>query len=118
MKDNDYLYFGGQPYTQDKRIVKLSNNTLVIHNASINDTSDNYKCTVLGEGNLVITHRLLVDPEKLQDFVPPQHSHKSIIRVTPSRRVEVHQGHSVTLGCETDIQPPPEIKWFIEVKLT
>ncbi|EZA50343.1 Lachesin [Ooceraea biroi] len=117
-KDGEYLYFGGQPYISDKRIVNLPNNSLVIHNASVNDTSNDYKCTVLAENNLVITHRLLVDPapEKTHQQSVPQHSHKGIIRVMPSRRVDVIQGHSVRLGCETDIQPPPEIKWFIENK--
>jgi len=113
MRDNEYLYFGGQSYIQDnKRIVKLSNNSLMIHNVSVNDTSDNYKCSVLGESNLVVIHRLLVDPEK----TPSQHSHKSVIHVSPSRRVEANQGTSVLLGCRTSIEPQPEIKWFIEVK--
>lgn len=113
MKDSEYLYFGVQPYTEDnKRIVKLPNNSLVIYNASVNDTSNNYKCIILGGNNAMVTHRLLVDSEKTH---PPQHSHKGIIHVTPSKRVDVNQGHSIRLGCETDIHPSPEIKWFIEV---
>jgi len=114
-KDNEYLYFGGQPYIADnKRIVKLSNNSLMIYNASVNDTSDNYKCSVLGESNdhVMVIHRLLVDPEK----TPSQNSHKSVIHVSPSRRVEVNQGKSISLSCWTSIEPQPEIKWFIEVK--
>ncbi|XP_070521260.1 protein amalgam isoform X2 [Cardiocondyla obscurior] len=119
MKDDKYLYVESQAHTEDyKRIVRLPDNTLVIYNASVEDSSDNYKCSILRNPDpIVLTHRLLVERSH-QDPVspPPQHSHKGIIRVTPERKVDVEQGHSITLGCETDIQPPPEIKWFIESK--
>lgn len=115
MKDEKYLYIEAHTHTEDsKRIVRLPNNTLVIYNASVEDSSNNYKCSILRNPDPInLTHRLLVD-EPVSP--PPQHSHKGIIRVIPSRKVEVNQGHTIRLGCETDIQPPPEIKWFIEVK--
>lgn len=120
MKDNKMLYFETQPHVEDpKRIVLLSNNSLVIYNASVSDSSNDYKCSILRQPNSInLTHRLLVDPERIheQSSSPPQHSHKGIIRVIPSRRVEVNQGNPIKLGCETDAQPPPEIKWFIENK--
>lgn len=123
-KDNDYLYFDLQAHIQDSnRIVRLPNNSLAIYNASVNDTSNNYECIIFRQpNNIMITHRVLIDPERPpqpavppQPMVPPQHSHKGI-RVVPSKWIEVNQGQSVRLGCETDMQPPPEIKWFIEVK--
>lgn len=119
MKDNKMLYFETQPHVEDsKRIVRLPNNSLAIYNASVSDSSNNYKCSILRQPDSInLTHRLLVDPERIREHSsPPQHSHKGIIRVIPSRRVEVNQGNLIRLGCETDTQPPPEIKWFIETK--
>ncbi|CAL1674798.1 unnamed protein product [Lasius platythorax] len=120
MKDNKILYFEAQPHVEDsKRIVRLPNNSLAIYNASASDSSNDYKCSILRQPDSInLTHRLLVDPIREQSAAspPPQHSHKGIIRVMPSRRVEVNQGHTIKLGCETDTQPPPEIKWFIENK--
>lgn len=120
MKDNKILYFEAHPHVEDsKRIVRLPNNSLAIYNASASDSSNDYKCSILRQPDSInLTHRLLVDPIREQSAAspPPQHSHKGIIRVMPSRRVEVNQGHTIKLGCETDTQPPPEIKWFIEVK--
>ncbi|KYM93929.1 Opioid-binding protein/cell adhesion molecule like protein [Cyphomyrmex costatus] len=118
LKDDKYLYFESQTYTEDdKRIVRLPNNSLVIYNATVEDSSDNYKCSILRNPDPIdLTHRLRVDENPRQESAPPQHSLKGIIRVKPSKKVEVKQGHSITLGCETDIQPPPEIKWFIENK--
>lgn len=118
LKDDKYLYFESQTYTEDdKRIVRLPNNSLVIYNATVEDSSNNYKCSILQNPHSIdLTHRVLVDENPRQESTPPQHSHKGIIRVRPSKKVEVNQGHNITLGCETDIQPPPEIKWFIEVK--
>lgn len=123
IKDNKLLYFEAQPQIGEdsKRIVRLPNNSLAIYNASVSDSSNNYTCSILRHPNSVnLTHRLLVDPMRTYQqpitLPPPQHSHKGIIRVIPARRVEAHQGASLTLGCETDTLPPPEIKWFIEVK--
>ncbi|XP_012527612.1 neurotrimin isoform X2 [Monomorium pharaonis] len=116
-KDGKYLYVESEPHTEDKRIIRLPDNTLIIYNASVEDTSNNYKCSILRKPDSIdLTHRLLVDERAHQESSPPQHSHKGIIRVLPGRRVEVNEGHAVKLGCETDIQPPPEIKWFIENK--
>lgn len=123
-KDNKMLYFETQPHIKEdlmKRIVLLPNNSLAIYNATVSDSSDDYKCNILRKPeNINLTHRLRVDPERTHQqsaaSPPPQHSHKGIIRVIPSRRIEVNQGQTITFGCETDTQPPPEIKWFIEVK--
>lgn len=118
MKDDKYLYVESQTHTEDyKRIVRLPDNSLVIYNTSAGDSSNHYKCSILRKPDPIdLIHRLLVDERPQEPAPPPQHSHKGIIRVLPSRRVEVNQGHNIRLGCETDIQPPPEIKWFIEVK--
>lgn len=124
MKEKTLLYFEKQPQIKpdlSKRIVLLPNNSLAIYNATVDDSSDDYKCNILRQPeNIYITHRLRVDPERTHQpsaaSPPPQHSHKGIIRVIPSRRMDVNQGQTITFGCETDMQPPPEIKWFIEVK--
>lgn len=121
MKDNKMLYFETQPQIEDsKRIVRLPNNSLAIYNAMVSDSSNDYKCSILRKTDSIkLTHRLLVDPERSHQqstaSPPPQHSHKGIIRVIPSRRIDVIQGDTIKFGCETDTQPPPEIKWFIEV---
>lgn len=118
MKDDKYLYVESQAHIEDyKRIVRMPDNSLVIYNASVEDSSNNYKCSILRKPDPIdLTHRLLVEGPHQESAPPPQHSHKGIIRVIPSKRVEVNQGHNIRLGCETNIQPPPEIKWFIEVK--
>lgn len=120
MKDNAYLYFDSQPHIEDtNRIVRFPNNSLVIYNLSVNDSSDHYKCSILRKpSNLNVIHRLRVEPERTQQSIdPPQQSHNAIIRVIPAKKVEVMQGHAVRIGCETEnVEPPPEIKWFISVK--
>ncbi|XP_014471498.1 PREDICTED: limbic system-associated membrane protein-like isoform X2 [Dinoponera quadriceps] len=154
MKDKEYLYVDSDSYTSDsKRIIRLPNNTLVIYNATISDSSDNYECIIVRKQNIVLTHRLRVDPKGPQSVAvppqpiapqqpvtsqqpatpqqpvapqqstvpsepvgPPQHSHRTLIRVMPKKRIDVNQGLSVTFGCETNMQPPPEIKWFVENK--
>ncbi|XP_032673698.1 lachesin-like isoform X2 [Odontomachus brunneus] len=136
MKDKEYLYVDSEPHTEDsKRIVRLPNNTLMIYNASFDDSSNNYQCIILLKEHIVLTHRLRVEPKGSQSAaipqqpvapqqstvppqpaVPPQHSHRGLIRVTPKRKIEVNQGHIITFGCETSIRPPPEIKWFVENK--
>ncbi|XP_011863765.1 PREDICTED: lachesin-like isoform X1 [Vollenhovia emeryi] len=119
LKDDKYLYVETQPHTENKRIVRLPNNTLVIYNASVEDTSDEYKCSILRKPDTIdLNYRLRVYERPYQESAtpPPQHSHKGIIRVIPSKKVDVALGHDLRLACETDIQPPPEIKWFIENK--
>lgn len=137
MKDKEYLYVDSEAHTLDpKRIVRLPNNTLVIYNATVNDSSNNYQCTILRKQHIVITHRLRVDPKgpsaipqppppvapqqqstmPPESVVPQQHSHRGLIHVKPKKRIEVNQGLSVTFGCETNMEPAPEIKWFFEVK--
>lgn len=122
MKDNKILYFESQPQIEDpNRIVRLTNNSLIIYNVTVNDSSNEYKCSILRTPDSInLIHRLwVVEPEKIHQqstaLPPPQHSHKGIIRVIPSRRIDVTQGNTIKFGCETDMQPPPEIKWFIEV---
>ncbi|XP_025158571.1 neurotrimin isoform X3 [Harpegnathos saltator] len=132
MKDKEYLYVEADPHTQDSRIVRLPNNTLMIYNASVNDSSNNYQCIIIHKQNIVLTHRLRVDPKSAattppqpapprytttpKPVIPSQHSHRSLIRVTPMKKIEANPGQSITFGCETNIQPPPEIKWFVESK--
>lgn len=132
-------------YQEGKRIVILPNNTLVIHDANVNDTSDDYECSIMHPKKTVtIKHRVQVvsqvpptqrvdvtserpqvlstdtqrmDAASERPQVPPSIHHKqSEIRVIPGKRVEVNAGDNVTLGCETRIQPIPEIKWYHEVR--
>ncbi|XP_012220072.1 neurotrimin-like [Linepithema humile] len=108
-RDNEYLYVESQPQISDhKRVVRLPNNSLAIYNATVNDSSNNYKCSIrLGNSDTVdVIHRVLVDPVDKKPH--------GIIRVVPESRIKVKQGDSVRLGCETDIHPQLEIKWFIE----
>lgn len=119
MKDDKYLYFGSQAQIEDdKRIERRSDNSLVIHNVTVEDSSENYKCTILRNPDPIdLIHRLQVErPQQGSAISPPQHSHKGIIRVIPSKKLEVNEGESIQLGCETNIQPSPEIKWFKENK--
>ena len=107
-RNDENLYSDNTAMTADStRIVRLPNNTLVIHNATSNDTSDHYECSILKNPPITITHRVLVD-----DRAPAPH--RPIIRVIPKKKVELTAGESVTLGCETRIQPPPETKWYHE----
>lgn len=137
-KDDNFMY-----HQVGKRIVILPNNTLVIHDANVNDTSDDYECSIMHpKKTITIKHRVQVvsqvpptqrvdvtserpqvlptvtqrtDAASERPQVPPSIHHKqSEIRVTPGKRVEVNAGDNVTLGCETRIQPTPEIKWYHE----
>lgn len=139
-KDDNFMY-----HQVGKRIVILPNNTLVIHDANVNDTSDDYECSIMHpKKTITIKHRVQVvsqvpptqrvdvtserpqvlptvtqrtDAASERPQVPPSIHHKqSEIRVTPGKRVEVNAGDNVTLGCETRIQPTPEIKWYHEVR--
>lgn len=137
MRDKNYLYFDAVLQVPElKRIVLLPNNTLVIHNATTDDSSNNYQCIILkANQNIVLTHRLRVDPKGSHSAagpqqpmtpppstmssgptIPPQHSHRIYVKTIPKKKIEVNQGQSITFGCETNIQPSPEIKWFIEVR--
>lgn len=104
------MYVESQPHVEDqKRIVRLPNNSLAIYNATVNDSSDDYKCSIQAENESIdVKHRVLVDPV---DKRP-----RGIIRVVPDSRIKVKQGDNVKLGCVTNIDPEPEIKWFIGVK--
>ncbi|KAL2717682.1 neurotrimin-like isoform X3 [Vespula squamosa] len=126
-KDDEFLYSDDNALTQDKnRIVRTPDNSLVIYNTTVNDTSDNYSCSILSDKPITITHRLLVDPAN--DRSPSVTTVSSlstmstsssvpIIYVTPSNKVEIKQGQNVTLGCHTKAQPPPtEMKWYHKAK--
>lgn len=95
----------------NQRIVRLPNNTLVIYNATTNDTSDDYECSILNKPPITIKHRVTVVSE------PPPASPASLIHVVPSKKVVVKAGENVTLGCETTINSTSEIKWYHEVKI-
>ncbi|XP_076236984.1 lachesin [Calliopsis andreniformis] len=107
-RDDENLYYDSTAMTEDSnRIIRLANNTLVIYNATSNDTSDNYECSILKKPPVTIKHRVLVD-----DRAPPPH--KTLIHVHPGKRVEVSAGENITLSCYTSIHPTPEIKWYHE----
>ncbi|XP_012135157.1 neurotrimin [Megachile rotundata] len=110
-KGDEFLYYDSNPMTSDKnRIVRLSNNTLVIYNATTNDTSNDYKCTILHTHPVTIRHQVLVESGRM----PAPQPHRPPIRVTPGRKVEVTAGENITLGCETRIQPTPVMRWYHE----
>ncbi|CAK9804137.1 Opioid-binding protein/cell adhesion molecule homolog [Anthophora quadrimaculata] len=114
-KDDEFLYYDTNPMKVDDRIVRLPDNTLVIHNATTNDTSNNYKCSILIIPPVTIKHRVLVDSVRTPVQPSPTQPHKvPLIRVTPGKKVEVNAGENLTLGCETRIQPISEIKWYHE----
>lgn len=106
LKDNTYLYVESRPQVDDpKRIVRLSNNSLVIYNATVKDSSNNYKCSIQRQPDTIdVIHRVLVDPVD-------EHRAK-IIRVIPNKRIKVKEGDNVKFGCEMDTDTPVEIKWF------
>lgn len=103
----------------NQRIVRLPNNTLVIYNATANDTSDDYECSILYNPPITIKHRLTVvsEPAPASPALPPTEQYKPplLIRVIPAKKVEVNAGENVTLGCETRIQSTHTIKWYHEV---
>ncbi|XP_017794440.1 PREDICTED: neurotrimin-like isoform X1 [Habropoda laboriosa] len=114
-KDDEFLFYDSNPMKKDYRMVRLPNNTLVIHNVTANDTSNSYECSILIEPPLTIKHRVLVYSERGPISPSPTQPHKEPpIRVTPGKKVEIKAGKNLTLGCETNIEPTPEIKWYYE----
>ncbi|XP_076176243.1 protein amalgam isoform X1 [Ptiloglossa arizonensis] len=112
-RNEETLYLDSTPMTLDtQRIVRLANNTLVIYNATRNDTSDDYECSILHKPPITIKHKVLVDDKAPAPYKPP------LIRVIPQYNVEVSAGENFTLGCEMRTQPTPHInyviKWFHE----
>ncbi|XP_066597949.1 lachesin-like [Prorops nasuta] len=104
-KDSEFLIMNKSP---ESRIRTLENNTLVIKDATMNDTSDSYKCSVLDKNNPAeIVHRVVIETKR-----PATGSASLNIRVTPDERVVVKHGERITLGCHIDLRPAPEIKWF------
>ncbi|XP_031832963.1 protein amalgam [Nomia melanderi] len=104
-RNNETLYYDSFAVTNDtRRIVRLQNNSLVIHNVTVNDMSDNYECSILEKPAITIRHRLIIDVDT------------SPIRVTPGSTVQVTAGEKLVLGCMTTMQPPPKIKWYRKIK--
>lgn len=98
-RNDENLYYDSTPMTNDSmRIVRLPNNTLVIHNVTLNDASDDYECTILQEPPITIKHTVVVDYNK--------------IHVYPKKTIHANAGETITLGCNTSMQPEPEIKWY------
>ncbi|XP_003394043.1 opioid-binding protein/cell adhesion molecule homolog [Bombus terrestris] len=118
-KDDEFLYYDSNPMNADKeRMVRLWNNTLVIYNATLNDTSNDYECSILNKPPITIKHRVLVSDEApVPSPLPPRQQHKPPpVHVTPAKRVEVNVGQNITLGCESREEPMSEIKWYHENK--
>lgn len=116
-KADELLYSDSHAmHESEKRIVRLPNNTLVIYNATINDSSV-YECSILKRPPIVIRHRVRVEIGRPPSpTTPPTSQYKPpLIRATPAKKVEVNVGENVTLGCETRMQTKPEIKWYHEV---
>ncbi|XP_076375756.1 opioid-binding protein/cell adhesion molecule homolog [Megalopta genalis] len=102
-RNDENLYYDSTPMTSDSnRIVRLQNNTLVIHNVTVNDTSDDYECTILQDPPITIKHKVVVETDK--------------VRVYPAKTVTANAGETITLGCDTSMQPAPEIKWYHKSK--
>ncbi|XP_076641151.1 neurotrimin isoform X2 [Halictus rubicundus] len=105
-RNDENLYYDSTPMTKDSmRIVRLPNNTLVIHNVTVNDASDDYECTILQEPPITIKHKVVVDDNKVV-------VDNNKVRVYPAKTVRANAGETITLGCDTSIQPSPEIKWY------
>lgn len=98
-RNDENLYYDSTAMTNDTmRIVRLPNNTLVIHNVTVNDASDDYECTILQDPPITIKHTVIVDANK--------------IHVYPSKTIHANAGETITLGCDISMQPAPEIKWY------
>ncbi|XP_012278144.1 protein amalgam isoform X2 [Orussus abietinus] len=101
-KDDEYLYYDTTPTTnRTQRIIRQPDHSLLIIDAQLNDTSDNYICEVVTDPIVRVMHRLRVEPDEVEP----------LIQVTPGKRVEIMQGESIKLGCKTRLQPPYEIRW-------
>ncbi|KAK2582619.1 hypothetical protein KPH14_004905 [Odynerus spinipes] len=123
-RGDEFLYSDENALTLDKdRIVRTPENSLVIYNTTVNDTSDTYTCSIMSDKPITITHRLLVDPiDRLHSMtttapvVPSSSSSASSPtpdgRVTPSDRVEAVQGQDVRLVCPASVQSSTEMKWY------
>ena len=81
---------------------RLANNTLIIRNARLNDTGDNYICEAYDSVSDKIMHRVIVEASN------------DGVRVTPKSDIDVPQGSVLTLGCEVDTKPAKMI-WSREV---
>ncbi|XP_015190431.1 PREDICTED: protein amalgam-like [Polistes dominula] len=120
-KDDQFLYYGPNPMTEEpKRIQRLANNSLVIHNATMTDSSDNYTCSITSRIPVMITHRLHVEPSNDRSpsmmmttmtttsmitttTTAPQMVSTSpsipYIHVIPSNKIDVKQGETVKFSC-------------------
>lgn len=115
-KNDELLYYNSNRDTKKSNIIRLPNNTLEIRNATPEDSSDNYECSIIYAQPITIKHRVLVDAEgPMVPSPPPTPSPKQpMIRVSPGKTVEVKAGEDLNLGCETRIQPTREVKWYHE----
>ncbi|CAL7936520.1 unnamed protein product [Xylocopa violacea] len=116
-KNDEFLYYDSHKETKKDNIIRLPNNTLEIRNASPEDSSDNYECSILySTAPITIRHRVLVDAEGSKVPSPPSTPSPTqpLIRITPGKTVEVKAGEDLNLGCETRIQPTREVKWYHE----
>jgi hypothetical protein len=108
-KGQDLLYAGDAKITQNERMLRLPNNTLLIKNAQPSDSSDEYKCEALEKKEIKkLVHRLLVRE--------PQTNEDEAVRILPHEFIELEQGESITVSCEAhpDLRPKA-IAWSREV---
>lgn len=113
MKNKENLVFGEIVQTTDPRIIRTSNNSLIIYNVTKNDSSDHYICQVLSQPNPIeVVHRIHVVNKPKENW-GDSHS----IRVFPGKRLEVNETEKLSFGCETRLQPQPQIKWSHKVSL-
>ncbi|XP_043499765.1 protein amalgam-like [Polistes fuscatus] len=141
-KDDQFLYYGANPMTKEpKRIERTANNSLVIHNTTMADSSNNYTCSIISRIPITITHRLLVEPPNDRSpsmmtttmtatsmittttTTPQRAMSPSVpfIQVVPSNKVDVKQGDNVKFACNPfprDQFSQTKMKWYLKnVKL-
>ncbi|XP_011494039.1 PREDICTED: muscle M-line assembly protein unc-89-like [Ceratosolen solmsi marchali] len=104
-KGAEVLFAGDAKLSQNNRLHRLQNNTLFIHNALPEDSSDNYKCKALEKNeHKNVVHRLLV-----------KESTSPSVRILPYEYIELEQGQDLHIGCEVlDDQRPKAIAWSRE----
>lgn len=123
-KDDVFLYTDDNPLTLDKdRIVRTPENSLVIYNTTVNDSSDNYTCTIVSKNPITITHSVLVEPKDwspmtttmIPTVTSPLPTSKGIdTNALPLERIEADQGQDVKLVCSLNGQPMKKLQWYYE----
>ncbi|XP_015603689.1 opioid-binding protein/cell adhesion molecule homolog isoform X2 [Cephus cinctus] len=95
-RNSELLYINDNSFsTEQSRIIK-GDDTLVIHNATASDASENYVCKLSTIPVTEIVHRVFVVPE---------------ITLTPSKHTVAKYGEDVELGCKFNRYPNMDIKW-------